>query len=107
MNAVLLVHRHLEIFERVVHVLALELMLQDAMTEQVRVAHSVGRDRFQTREKIIRLRVLAHDLGERYLSKLIVIAVIAEGSSPLRKVLQPRLIKFFKECVLLRHSIRQ
>src|SRR6266699_5926961 len=50
MHAVLLVHRHLVIFQGVVHVFALEPLLEYPMAEQIFVAHPIGRDRLIGRE---------------------------------------------------------
>ena len=44
-DTVLLVHRHLVIFQRVVHVFAFQLLFEDAMTQQIGVAHAIGWDR--------------------------------------------------------------
>ena len=64
MDAVLLVYRHLVVLQAIIHVFALELTLQELMTQQILVAHAVGRDGFQPPQKIIRLRMLARDLGQ-------------------------------------------
>ena len=106
MDAVLLVHRHLEIFEIIVHVFALELSLQHAMAQQIIVAHSVSRDRFQPREEVVALLVPLRVCGERILSELRIVTVIPPGSGELGKILQLPPIKFVEQRILFTHTIR-
>ena len=75
------------------------------MAEQVLVAHPIGRDRLQPFQKIVGFRVLARDLLQRILSQQRVVAVVAIRRRPLRRILQPGLIKFIEQFILLRHAI--
>lgn len=49
--------------------------------------------------------MLAGDLFQRILAKQRVIAVVAKRRRPLRRVLEPRLIKLIKQFILLSHTI--
>ena len=104
-DTVLLVDRHFEILQFVTDVLALQLALQQLMAEQILVAHPVRRNLFQPLKKIIGFGVQACDVGERILAELGVVAIIAHRGGALGRILQPRLIKFFEERILLRHAI--
>jgi hypothetical protein len=100
MDAILLVDGHLILFEVEVG----DALPQDTHQEVVRKLILVGKSRTRNgvkpaKEGLICL-VALHDGFERVLGKLVVVAIVAEGGSTLRKVAEIRLVLLFEKCVL-------
>ncbi len=104
-NAILLVDRHLVFFE---------IKIRDALLQHTN--HEVVRELILTREAGTRNRLEAaqeafvgimalHNRRERILPELVVIAIIAIGGSPLRKVAEIRLILIIVKSILSREAI--
>src|SRR5258708_247559 len=99
-DAVLLVDRHLVLFEIEVGNALLQQTDQQVMGQPVLAGKAGGGDGFNPfQERFVRLMAQS-DSGERIIGKLVVVAIVAKGGGALRLIAQVGLILLLKKSVL-------
>src|ERR1700675_4955713 len=100
MHAVLLIDRHLVLFEVEISDALLEYSNEELARELVLVGKASARDGFQPAKEGLVGPVTHGDGVERVVAKLIVIAVVTEGRGALGKVTEIRFVLLFEKRVL-------